>query len=55
MACLIGIDIGSTNCKAAAYGTDGTLKATASRPVVTHYLQTSWAEFDPDQIWLAVQ
>lgn len=55
MACLIGIDIGSTNCKAAAYGADGTLKATASRPVVTHYLQTNWAEFDPDQIWLAVQ
>nr|WP_092072259.1 FGGY family carbohydrate kinase [Dendrosporobacter quercicolus]NSL48609.1 xylulose kinase [Dendrosporobacter quercicolus DSM 1736]SDM39194.1 xylulokinase [Dendrosporobacter quercicolus] len=55
MACLIGIDIGSTNCKAAAYGVDGTLKAAASRPVTTHYLETSWAEFDPDQIWQAVQ
>ncbi len=55
MACLIGIDIGSTNCKAAAYSPDGSLIAVASRSTVTHYLETNWAEFDPDQIWQAVQ
>ena len=55
MACLIGIDVGTTNCKAAAYAADGTLKAMASRPTVTHYVANNWAEFDPGQIWDAVQ
>lgn len=55
MACLIGIDVGTTNCKAAAYSEDGTLKAMASRPTVTHYVANNWAEFDPGQIWVAVQ
>jgi len=55
LACLIGIDIGTTNCKAAAYTEDGMFKAVASRPTVTHYLENNWAEFDPGQIWDAVQ
>ena len=55
MACVIGIDVGTTNCKAAAYSADGTLKATASRKTVTYYLENNWAEFDPGQLWDAVQ
>ncbi|MDR3565408.1 MAG: FGGY family carbohydrate kinase [Negativicutes bacterium] len=55
MACLVGIDVGSTNCKAAAYAADGKLKATASRQINTHYLENNWAEFDPGQIWQAVR
>jgi len=55
MACLIGIDIGTTNCKASAYSADGALKAAASRPMVTHYVENNWAEFDPDMIWTAIQ
>ena len=55
MACLIGIDVGTTNCKVAAYTEDGMFKAVASRPTVTHYLENNWAEFDPGQIWDAVQ
>ena len=55
MACLIGIDVGTTNCKVAAYSADGTLKVLASRPTVTHYVENNWAEFDPGQIWDAVQ
>lgn len=55
MACLIGIDVGTTNCKAAAYAADGTLRAAASRPTITHYLDNNWAEFDPGQIWDAIQ
>jgi xylulokinase len=55
MACLIGIDIGSTNCKAAAYGADGTLKTSACRPINTYYVENNWAEFDPSQILQAVQ
>ncbi len=55
MACLIGIDVGTTNCKAAAYTEDGMFKAVASRQTATHYLENNWAEFDPGQIWDAVQ
>lgn len=55
MACLIGIDVGTTSCKAAAYAADGSLKAAASRPTITHYLDNSWAEFDPGQLWDAIQ
>jgi xylulokinase len=55
VACVIGIDVGTTNCKAAAYSADGTLKATASRKTVTYYLENNWAEFDPGQLWDAVQ
>ncbi|HEY8891895.1 MAG TPA: FGGY family carbohydrate kinase [Clostridium sp.] len=55
MACLIGIDVGTTNCKAAAYSESGILKAMASRPTITHYLENNWAEFNPDQIWEAIQ
>ncbi|MBP2627040.1 MAG: Xylulokinase [Firmicutes bacterium] len=55
MACLIGIDVGTTNCKVAAYSENGILKVLASRPTVTHYLENNWAEFDPGQIWDAVQ
>ncbi|MCE5285965.1 MAG: xylulose kinase [Pelosinus sp.] len=55
MAYLIGIDIGTTNCKAAAYLPDGSLQMIASRPMVTHYVDNNGAEFDPGQIWQAVQ
>ncbi|SHJ58092.1 FGGY-family carbohydrate kinase [Propionispora hippei] len=55
MAYLIGIDVGTTNCKAAAYRADGSLQMIASRPTVTHYVDADKAEFDPDQIWQAVQ
>ena len=55
MACLIGIDVGTTNCKVAAYTEDGMFKAMASRPTITHYLEDNRAEFDPGQIWNAVQ
>lgn len=55
MACLIGIDVGTTSCKVAAYSENGALKVLASRPTVTHYLENNWAEFDPGQIWDAVQ
>jgi len=52
---LIGIDIGTTNCKAAAYTKNGALHMIASRPTVTYYVENNWAEFDPDQIWQAAQ
>lgn len=51
---LLGVDIGTTGCKAAAVGLDGSLLATAYReyPLVTP--QPGWAELDPDRVWEAV-
>lgn len=54
MAYLLGIDVGTTNCKAAAYDHRGTLRAVSSHATVTHYLENSWAEFNPDELWGAV-
>lgn len=51
---LLGVDIGTTGCKAAAVDLDGSLLATAYReyPLVTP--QPGWAELDPDRVWEAV-
>ena len=51
---LLGVDVGTTGCKAAAVGLDGSLLATAYReyPLVTP--QPGWAELDPDGVWDAV-
>ena len=54
MAYLMGIDVGTTSCKAAAYDHQGQLLAVCSRPTITHYRETSWAEFNPDEMWDAV-
>lgn len=54
MAYLLGIDVGSTSCKAAAYDHQGQLLAVGSRPTLTRYLENSWAEIDPDGLWCAV-
>lgn len=55
MSCLVGIDIGTTNCKAAAYDIHGTIKASAKHKTETYYLENNWAEFDPSQLWEATQ
>jgi xylulokinase len=54
VAYLMGIDVGTTNCKAAAYDYQGQLLAVFSHPTITHYLENSWAEFNPDELWAAV-
>lgn len=55
MSCLVGIDVGTTNCKAVAYGADGTIKASAKHKTETYYRENNWAEFDPTQMWEAIQ
>lgn len=49
----LGIDVGTTNAKAALVADDGTLAAMAVRPIVTRR-DGDVAEQDPEELWLAV-
>lgn len=51
---LLGIDIGTSACKAALYTADGHAVADFSSPYQTHYPQPGWAEQDPMAWWAAV-
>lgn len=48
---LLGVDIGTTGCKAAVVSVEGALLATAYReyPLITP--RSGWAELDPDVVW----
>jgi len=50
---LLGVDIGTTGCKAAVVSTEGALQATAYReyPLITP--RPGWAQLDPDEVWEA--
>lgn len=51
MSYLIGIDVGTTNCKAIACDHNGKFLATHSRPTIKHYLENGWAEFHANELW----
>lgn len=51
---LLGVDVGTTGCKAAAVDLDGSLLATAYREYPLATPQPGWAELDPDDVWDAV-
>ena len=51
---LLGIDIGTSACKAALFTKDGTLAATASASYPTHYPKPGWVEQSPNDWWDAV-
>ncbi|MEJ7584399.1 MAG: FGGY family carbohydrate kinase [Acidimicrobiales bacterium] len=53
MAHAIGIDVGSTNAKAALVADDGSLVARAGRPITTRSAGEV-AEQDPEELWSAV-
>ncbi len=48
---LLGLDIGTTNCKAVVYTPDGLAVAQARAPTPTHTPQPGWAEYRPDELW----
>ncbi len=48
---LLGIDLGSTNTKVAAFSVDGAELAKAVRPTETHYPRPGWAEYDANSLW----
>ena len=52
---LLGIDIGTTGCKAAAFTPSGHLLALEYREYPTVHPQPGWAELDSARVWQAVQ
>src|SRR5689334_5788384 len=53
-ALLLGIDVGTTNCKALIFDTAGVQRAAASTPTPVNYPRPGWAEHDPEALWQAV-
>ncbi len=51
---LLGIDIGTSACKIAAFLKDGTVLAQAARQYPVYYPRPGWAEQDPKEWWQAV-
>lgn len=51
---LIGVDLGSTNIKAVAFGLDGGQLAQATTPTITHSPRPGWAEYEAEEVWTAV-
>lgn len=49
-----GIDVGTTNLKAALFTQEGTLAAYHSEPTPTVHPQKEWSEFEPYAIWNGV-
>ncbi|MEZ4711056.1 MAG: FGGY family carbohydrate kinase [Caldilineaceae bacterium] len=52
--CLIGVDIGTSNIKAVAFGLDGAELLIESTPTITHYPGADRAYFEPEEIWDAI-
>jgi xylulokinase len=51
---LLGIDVGTTNCKALVFDTAGRPLAAALAPTPTLSPRPGWAEYDPEAIWSTV-
>jgi xylulokinase len=52
---LLGLDIGTTGCKAIAFSVDGNIIAHSYREYGVIYPQPGWAELDPDKVWNCVK
>lgn len=52
--CLLGIDIGTSACKAALFFSDGTVTAQAHSEYAVSYPRPGWAEQDPEDWWQGV-
>jgi sugar (pentulose or hexulose) kinase len=53
-ACLLGIDVGTTNCKAGVFTNFGRLLAAASRPTLAHQSSSGYTYFEAGEIWSAI-
>jgi xylulokinase len=52
---LLGIDIGTTGCKAAAFSEEGECLTAAYREYPTLYARPGWAELDSRHVWSQVE
>jgi xylulokinase len=48
---LLGIDVGTTGCKAAAFSEDGRILALHYEEHQIHKPKPGWAELDPQEVW----
>ncbi|MBI5951176.1 MAG: hypothetical protein HY865_05930 [Chloroflexi bacterium] len=55
MTSLLGLDIGTTGCKAILFDSDGTLLAKASREYTVDFPHPLWAEQDLENVWRLAQ
>jgi xylulokinase len=53
-ALLLGIDVGTTNCKALVFDAAGVQRAAASAPTPVSQPRPGWAEYDPEALWQTV-
>ncbi|MCR2823163.1 FGGY-family carbohydrate kinase [Lederbergia panacisoli] len=51
MKVLLGIDVGTTNCKAAVFDETGKSLKIVSRETKTHYRKNGQAYYHPDELW----
>jgi xylulokinase len=51
---LLGIDIGTSACKAALFGLDGQALAQSTQPYITYYPEPGFVEQNPNDWWNAV-
>lgn len=51
---LLGIDVGTSACKVAAFTPDGAVKAQASRAYQVYHPEAGWAEQEPGEWWEAI-
>lgn len=55
MALLLGIDLGTTHCKVAAYTPEGRLVALSRGRTPTERPMPGWAEHPPDRLWSVIR
>lgn len=48
---LVGLDVGTTNVKAAAYDDRGRVHAVAARRLPVHHPRPGWSEYDPEALF----
>ncbi|MBR1759534.1 MAG: hypothetical protein IJ744_12595 [Lachnospiraceae bacterium] len=51
MNCYLGVDIGTTNLKAAVFTVEGEMLAFSSAPNINHHPRPDYGEFDMEEIW----
>ena len=52
---LLGIDVGTTGCKAILFSEEGTLIGTGYREYPLYHPQPGWAELNPQTVWDGVR
>ena len=51
---LLGIDVGTTNWKAAIFDENGHLLTISATKTITHLDKNNWATYDPNEMWTSI-